>query len=138
MFNKKQTLDIYCGINVLAAGIIMGCISIAQAEWDWRYGLFFTIFGSVFVFWIDVKKYRLIKNQKIVSFFRSVVIDSSCLALFFIGLWIDLFVPYPFSWEEFLQPPDGIIIPFGWWIIGSLLAIPLICTNKKILKSFEN
>lgn len=138
MFNKKETINIYCGTNVFAHAIILGFIGIAQALWDWRHGMLFVIFGSIFVFWIDVKKYRFIKQQKIVSFFRSVVIDSSCLVLSYIGMWMNLFVPDPFSLEEFLQPSDAIIIPVGGWIIGGLLAIPLICTNKRILKSFQS
>ena len=134
VLNQKQVLGIYCGINVLITGIILGLISIAQARWDWRYGMLFVIFGSVLVFLINVKKYRLIKDSPTVSFFRSVVIDSICLVLAFIGLWIGLFVPYPFSIEEFLQPSDEIVFPFGFWIIGALLTIPLICTNKIIMK----
>ena len=76
----------------------------------------------------------MIQNLKISSFLRIVIIDSVCISLYFIVSWIDIFVPYSFSIEEFLHHSNNtVVLPVGG-LIGLFLLIPLISTNKKILK----
>ena len=52
-------------------------------------------------------------------------------------LWVYLFIPIPFSLEDFLHPEEGLIFPFANFIIGALSLTPMILTNKRVLKYYK-
>ena len=132
LFSKKQKLDIYSAGNVVLCAFVMGAIGASEMFWNWAVGIIITAIGIMIVFRTNIKKFRLIENEKIVTFRRAVIIDGLFLAVAFIFVWAFVFVPDPFTWEEFFNPKPGYMFPFGAGIIGAFLTIPTILTNKKI------
>lgn len=132
LFSKKQKLDIYSAGNIVLSASVMGVFGISQMFWNWIIGIIIMVIGISIVFRTNIKKFELIKNEKIVTFRRAVMIDGLFLAVAFIFIWAFIFVPDPFTWEEFLNSKPGYGFPIGAYIIGSFLTIPTILTNKKI------
>lgn len=133
-FSTKQKLDIYSAGNVVLSALVMGTLGVAKMYWNWIIGIIIIAIGISVVFRINIKKYELIKNENVVTFRRAVIIDGLFLAAAFIFIWAFLFVPDPFTWEEFLNSKPGYGFPIVAYIIGSFLLIPTILTNKKIEK----
>ena len=134
MFTQKEKLNIYCGLNVLITGLLLGIMPISRVLLGLSGGILILVLGTTIVFLINSKKYGIVKNLKIVTFTRAVIIDSICLTLYLIGCWCCVFVPFPFSIGEFLHPDRNVFVfPFYYAILGLVFVIPLIRTNKRIL-----
>ncbi|MDD4699136.1 MAG: hypothetical protein PHV07_02620 [Oscillospiraceae bacterium] len=134
LFSRKQKLDIYSAGNIVLSAFVMGILGVAQMFWNWIVGIIIIAIGISVVFRMNLKKYTLIKNKNVVTFRRVVIIDGLFSTAAFILVWAFIFVPDPFTWEEFLNPKPGYGFPIVAYIIGGLLMIPTILTNKEIRK----
>ncbi len=138
LFSEKQKIEICCGLDIIIPALTMGVTPITQfwRQYSWRLGLIFTFAGIALIFKMNTKKYTLAKPGNILTYKRVVIIDSLFTAFGMAFLWMNLYLPDPFSADQFPNPDDGIkiIYPFGALILGALLVIPSLKTNKKILK----
>ena len=133
-FSTGERLNIYCGASVLAAALGMGLVSVAQFWNGWGSGLIMTVITAHIIIYSNSKKRSLIISEKIadIPFSRICVVDSVFPAAALAFLWLQVYIPVPFTMEEFLHR-TSFIFPFGAIVLGALSLIPLILTNKKIL-----
>ena len=115
----------------------MGFACLFQFISRWDIGVYQTILFTAINVFINVKKYKLSKPLCDTGRFRVIFIDSALVTVGVILLWINLFVPYPFTAEEFFSPDNEVILPFGAWIACVISLIPTVMTNKKITKSLQ-
>ena len=128
-----KKLNVLCGLNVLFPALYMGIMCIFQFINRWDIGIIITtVFCSLFTF-VNIKKFKMAKNIRSIKRIRVIYIDSILMIAGAIILWINLFVPDPFSIENLINGERGFILPFGAWIICSLTLIPTLITNKRIL-----
>ena len=132
LFNEKQKIDIYSAGNVILSALVMGILEIVPMFSDWVAGIIVVTIGIILVFINNVKKYELIKNKNVVSFKRAVIIDGILLTVAFLLNWANVFIPDPFTWDGFINAKHSYDYHFGAIIIGAILTIPTILTNKKI------
>ena len=131
LFNKKQKIEICCGLDIIIPALSMGATSITHFWHQCFLGLIFTYAGIILIFVINTKKYTLAKQSNILTFKRAVIIDSLVTALGLAFLWTYLYFGTPYSENE-------IVFPFGAWIIAALLTLPSLKTNKKIAQFFSD
>lgn len=137
--SKIQMLNVYCGWNYINVPLIGILLSLTQAaRRGWIIGLCTLIAGSALIVFAGKRKYALYKSiceeRVTVNPSRAVVADSIFIILSFVFLWVVLFVPYPFTIEEFLHPEQQVKIPFVNVILCAASLIPTILTNNKMLK----
>lgn len=140
LYSDKEKMEIYCGSSILIFAISLGAISVTQFWHNWILGLGFLILSTMLTFHLNTIKYRYaIKlNLPDVSRLRVCIVDSILPAIVLIYLWCFLFIPIPFTIEAFLNPEDGLILPFGIFTFGPIALFPVIYTNKRLLACFKN
>ena len=136
-YSTSQKIHILCGLNILLLALHMGFACLFQFISRWDIGVYQTFLFTAINVIINVRKYKLSKSLCDIGKFRVIFIDSALVTVGVILLWINLFVPYPFTAEEFFARNNGVILPFGAWIACVILLIPTVMTNKKITKSLQ-
>ena len=137
-YSDKERAEVYCGMGIFVFSFGMGGISITQFWHNWRLGLALVIILSCIILYTNFRKFGFaseIKAKKL-SKIRVCYIDSALVISNLIFLWVMLYIPVPFSIEEFLHPNDGLIFPFANFVMGAISLIPTILTNKRILAFF--
>ena len=138
MFKKIDLLNIYSGVPLIVFALAVGLLS-AKLLWNLWATLVVTAAGVAVSLICCIRKFRLSKETGAVSFGRCVVFDGAFASAAFILNWFYIFFPIPFSIERLLGQfgENEGIVPIQIAVLV-LFLIPMILTNRKLKKAFEN
>lgn len=141
---KSERLNIICGLDFFITSLSLGFISAAQFfpsfgwEAGWKWGALIALISIYLICRTNKEKYRAVKTDKLLSLGRN-ILDTVLNIAGIVFMWVNVYVPVPFSLEAFLYPDEHtVIFPIGAFINGGILLIPSLATNKKILKEYPN
>ena len=143
-YTKWEKLTIYYAVSTLISFLSGVLIQLPYILWHKNsngttvllISVIIIILGLTFIPITNIKKYNFVKNERVISYKRAVVIDSMVISIALLILWVSLYVPIPFSWEEFLKPNNKVfIIPIGAYGLFILCLIPTLITNKRVINN---
>ena len=84
---------------------------------------------------INIKKYRFIESEHVVTYKRAVIIDTLVLDAALLLFWVNQYIPMSFTWDELVNPNlNEAIIPVGAMVICLAAFSPTVITNRRVFK----